>query len=137
VGLMPNTIYDIARNWFALARIDWTVANLILLAYAGPPIFHPEDETVADIAAHGETTLIGTSQAMLTQTVSREGYLQTSNVVIPNVPIGDPLTHFVMTLSANTPLLFIDDATDLPFTPNGLDIVVTPDWLERRGWGRL
>ena len=70
-------------------------------------------------------------------TVSSEGYLQTTNVVFEEVPIGFPITHFVMTLSAQVPLLFVDEALNLPAEPNGLDIIVTPDWLARRGWGRL
>ena len=33
-------------------------------------------------------------------------------------------------------VLFIDEAVELPFAPNGLDMVVTPDWSKNRGWWR-
>jgi hypothetical protein len=32
--------------------------------------------------------------------------------------------------------LFIDDAEGLPFTPNGLDVLIEPDWLLERGWAK-
>jgi hypothetical protein len=137
MGVMVNSIYDTARQRFALALIDWSTAPLVLLAYSGEPVFHAEDATITDITDRGETLLISTSQDIVTQNVSAQGYLQTDNVVFEAVPIGYPITHFIMTLSAVTPLLFIDEAYDLPFVPNGLDVVVTPDWLEQRGWGRL
>ena len=64
-------------------------------------------------------------------------------VVIPAVPIGAPLTHFIMATygqpawSDGVPLLYLDEVLNLPFEPNGLDVVVTPDWLQQRGWGRV
>lgn len=132
-----NTIYDIARNRFALAMINWSDAPLFLLAYSGEPEFVPDDETISEITARGNTLLLSTSQPITNRSVSLQGYLQTGNVVFEEVAIGFPITHFLMTLSGVTPLLYIDDAMNLPFEPNGLDVVVTPDWLERRGWGRL
>ena len=30
----------------------------------------------------------------------------------------------------------IDEAFELPFVPNGLDLVIQPDWLSARGWFR-
>jgi hypothetical protein len=132
-----NSIYDTARYRFATAGLDWTQIPLILLAYSGTPLFVPEDQTVAAIDGRGQTLRIADSQAILSKAVSPEGYLQTGNVVFETIPIGYPITHFVMSMSATLPLLFIDDAVDLPFEPNGLDVVITPDWLEQRGWGRL
>ena len=142
-GVAVNTIYDIARMQFAKAQINWMTAPLRLLAYTGNPDFHPADTAISEITTRGNTLRISTSLDIVTQNVSTEGFLMTDNVVLPKVPIGYPVTHFIMVLMPGTdpemavPLLFIDDAEDLPFTPDGLDIVVTPDWLEHRGWGRL
>jgi len=132
-----NSIYDIARFRFAMAQLDWTQAPLILLAYSGTPLFVPEDQTIAQIDGRGQTLRIANSQAILSKAVSAEGYLQTGNVMFDAIPIGPPVTHFIMSLSATTPILFIDEAYDLPFEPNGLDVIITPDWLEQRGWGRV
>lgn len=132
-----NDIYDTARQRFALGLIDWSIAPLVLLAYSGEPVFYAGDDTIAGIDARGETLRISTSQAVLQQSVSDEGYLQTGTVTFIEVPIGPPITHFIMSLNAGVPLLYVDEAHELPFTPNGLDVVVTPDWLDERGWGRL
>jgi hypothetical protein len=134
---MPNTIYNTARQRFGLGLIDWSTVPLVLLAYSGEPVFYEDDPTIATIDNRGETLLIAESQVVLEQSVSAEGYLQTGNVVFVEVPIGPPITHFIMSLNAGVPLLYIDQAYDLPFTPDGLDVVVTPDWLDERGWGRL
>ena len=138
-----NTIYDIARSQFAKAQIDWRTAPLRVLAYTGNPDFHHADTDIATITTRGNTLRISISLDIITQAVGPEGYLMTDNVVFREVAIGYPLTHMIMVLMPGTdvelavPLLFIDDAEDLPFTPDGLDIVVTPDWLQHRGWGRL
>ncbi len=139
---LSNTIYDIARSQFAKAQLNWLTAPLRLLAYTGNPEFVPEDDVIEDITARGNTMLISTSQDIITQGVDVHGYLMTDNVVFEKVPIGYPITHFIMVsmpgaVDAAMPILFVDDAEDLPFTPDGLDIVVTPDWLYHRGWGRL
>ena len=139
---MTNTIYDIARMQFAKAQINWLTAPLTLLGYSGNPDFHPADDVISKITARGNTLRIAVSQDIVMQGVTVEGYLQTDNVLFPKVPIGYPLTHMIMVsmpalVEDAVPLLFIDEAEDLPFTPDGLDIVITPDWLEHRGWGRL
>jgi hypothetical protein len=65
--------------------------------------------------------------------------MQTNHVVIPGVPVGPMVSHFTMCRRNATPnlselLLYVDDAEGLPIAPNGLDLVVTPDWLLNRGW---
>lgn len=137
-----NSIYDVARQNFAKALLDWTSVPLALLAYSGGPEFHPEDRTVGEINAHGTTLFVKQSQDIITQTVDAQGYLQTDNVVFETVPVGPPITHFVMisqgtSLASSLPILYIDEADEMPFAPNGLDVVVTPDWFANRGWGRV
>lgn len=137
-----NSIYDIARYQFAVAMINWQTAPLVLLAYSGEPEFVPEDTSINDITTRGNTLMVKQSQTVLGKNVTTQGYLQTADVVFETVPVGFPITHFIVankpsTLPLATPLLYIDEAENLPFTPNGLDIVVTPDWLAHRGWGRL
>jgi len=60
-------------------------------------------------------------------------------VVIPGVVIGQPVTHFTLVDDQGAEdvlLYYIDEAIDLPFDPNGLDMVIQPDWLSARGWFR-
>ena len=77
--------------------------------------------------------LRGSSLPITSQTVAPDGTAQTNQVIIPGVPIGAPITFFTMS-DADQLILFIDEAVELPFVPNGLDMVVQPDWLEQRGW---
>jgi hypothetical protein len=136
---MVNVPYDQARYWFVTASLDWPVTDLVLVAWAGTPNFVKTDKKVSDIVARGVTTLLGFSLAITEKGVAADGAAQTNDVVIPDVPIGPALTHFTMCRKNATPnlselILFVDDAEGLPFTPNGLDIEVTPDWLQQRGW---
>ena len=89
----------------------------------------------------GLTTKLGYSQPIVGMNVLPDGLGQTGPVVIPAVPIGMPVTHFTLVfhnaVENNSQLiLYIDDAEGLPFTPNGLDMVIQPDWLQGRGWWR-
>jgi hypothetical protein len=129
-----NGIYDQARYQLLTAQLDWRAVPLVLSAWGGTPLFDPTDETVADIIAHGFTE-IGTSMPITHQTVSTDGTAQTDPVLIPAVPIGPSVTWFTFA-AASQLILFIDDADELPFVPNGLDLIVQPDWLAGRGWWR-
>ena len=133
-----NTIYDAARYKLMNALFDWTKTNLVLTCWSGTPTFVPTDATIDDLVLHGVVDR-GASLPITSKTVSPDGTAQTNQVVIQAVPIGAPLTFFTMserkpTYGLSELILFIDEALDLPFDPNGLDIVVQPDWLQRRGW---
>lgn len=137
---MTNAPYDQTRYFWATGALDWRATDLVLVAWAGTPNFVQTDKTVSEIVARGVTTLLGYSQAISGNLVAADGVMQTSDVIIPDVPVGPPLTHFTMcrrnpSIPALSELLFyIDDVYGLPFEPNGLDIEVTPDWLQHRGW---
>jgi len=138
---MTNAIYDAARYRFAIAALDWRAANTLLVAWSGVPDFLPGDTTVAAIKGRGNVEL-GRSLAILAKTVAAAGNLQTGNVVIPAIAAGPTITWFTMCLEQVAPdnaipLLFVDDAENLPFACNGIDVTVQPDWAESRGWGRL
>jgi hypothetical protein len=130
-----NQPYDVARRRFVTAALNWTALDLRLTAWGGVPQFVATDTTLANITGRG-TPLLGTSLPVLVKTVTSDGTVQTDAVVIPDVPVGPDVTHFTLGEVSAALILFIDQALDLPFTPNGLDIVVQPDWLEQRGWFR-
>lgn len=136
---MTNSIYDDARYKLLTAGLNWTTIPLRLAAWGGTPNFVAADKTLANISAR--TPLRGYSQPITSQTVDPGGTAQTNQVVIPKVPVGTDVTWFTMVRdvglqTAAQLILYIDDAVELPFTPNGLDIVVQPDWLKQRGWFR-
>lgn len=135
-----NSIYDIARRWTHVSQFDWPTLDMVLCAFSGTPAFFPTDVTLAQVVSHGVVYVNG-SLDLTGQSVSADGTCQSGPAVIPLVPVGPDVTHFVLfkkLAPANTsqPILFIDDAEGLPFAPNGLDMVVQPDWLQGRGWFR-
>jgi hypothetical protein len=137
---MPNTIYDRARVQLLTAQLDWRTIPLVLTAWSGTPAFNPLHQIIADIVAASGVEL-GHSMEITEQSVSADGTAQTNEVVVPGVPVGSMVTWFTMawlnaTYAQSSLILFIDDAEGLPFDPNGLDMLVTPDWLENRGWWR-
>jgi hypothetical protein len=141
-GVAMNTIYDTARYRFATAQLNWTTQKIVLIVWSGPPTFVATDTKITDIITRATTVAAGHSLQILKQTVSIDGYLQTDQVVVPSVPPGPTLTHFIMASFVTSwndgfPILYVDDVMNLPFDPNGLDIIVQPDWLQQRGWGRV
>jgi hypothetical protein len=138
---LTNTIYNEARRRLATAALNWPVVDLVLIAWTGPPTFYANDKVISDVAAHG-AVLAAYSQTIVHKAVALDGTAQTDQVLLPMVPIGPTITYFTMCQRhATVPeqsqlILFIDEAENLPFVPNGLDIVVEPDWLENRGWFR-
>lgn len=135
-----NQIYDVSRRSLLLAQLNWPAANLVLYAFQGVPAFDPTDAIMTDVLA---TTpgLAGTSQPVTGKTVTLDGVAQTDPIVITAVPVGPDITFFVLgvdlgSMGTSRPVLYIDDAFELPFVPNGLDLVVQPDWLSDRGWFR-
>jgi len=130
-----NQPYDLTRRRFVTAALNWPSLDLRLTALGGIPQFVAADTQISDITSRG-TAVLGASLPIITKTVTADGTVQTDAVVIPEVPIGPDVTHFVLIEASGTLILYIDEAYVLPFVPNGLDIVVQPDWIEQRGWFR-
>jgi hypothetical protein len=140
---VSNSLFNIARYKFATGTLNWSPAlNLVLIAWGGDPVFYETDTSVAAIIARAETTVIAHSQDMAGIAVTSSGWLQSGPALLPTVPIGPPVTHLIIATKAlswndGTPLIYIDTGIDLPFTPDGLDVLIQPDWTEERGWCRL
>lgn len=137
---MSNNVYDRARYEFVTGAFNWPTMELVLAAMAGTPDFVPTDMTIDQVLTRG-TLNLGYSLPVTSRTVAADGTTQTNQVLIPDVPVGQDITWFVLaernaTLPLSQLILFIDEAKDLPFVPNGLDVVIQPDWLENRGWFR-
>lgn len=136
-----NSVYDGARYDLLTASLDWPGDPLRLVAWSGELDFTPADRTVADITTRALAAVVGSSLPITVQSVSANGTAQTNQVVIPAPPVGPPVTFFTMGRKApavgnDELILYIDQALGLPFIPNGLDLVVQPDFLQARGWWR-
>jgi hypothetical protein len=136
-----NSIYDNARYQLLTAQLNWLTMPLVLSAWGGTPGFFPADVKIVDLVTRGFTEL-GFSMAIVGQTVTPDGFAKTNPVLIPEIPVGPSVTWFTfsrLNTSSHTQsqlVLFIDQADVLPFVPNGLDLVIQPDWLAKRGWWR-
>jgi hypothetical protein len=135
-----SSIYDAARVRLLTGNFDWLSFDMLVVAWGGVPTFVPTDIQISELIARGNTKL-GVSLPVTSQSVSSDGTAQTNQIVIPGVPIGQQVTHLTVCERATTEdqsqlILFVPDAVELPFDPNGLDMVVNPDWLEMRGWWR-
>lgn len=135
---MGNQIYDNARRRLLTADLDWQTIELMLVPWDGVPDFVATDTKINNITARGALPR-GYSDPITSQTVTTTGIGQTNLILIPDVEVGPDISWFTMcerkpVLSESELILFIDTGLDMPFTPNGLDLLVTPDWLSRRGW---
>jgi len=137
-----SDIYDRVRYAMLTGAFDWTALGLRLAAWSGELDFAADDTDVDDIEARALATLLGFSLPVTGLTVTTDGRAQTDPIVIPGLTFGQELTFFTFVEyneadeGASTLVLFIDDAFELPFATNGLDITVQPDWIEERGWWR-
>jgi hypothetical protein len=135
-----NDVYDHARYQLLTAQLNWASIPLVLSAWSGTPTFNPAHQTISNIISAGFTER-GHSLAVTQQSVAVDGTAQTNTVIIPGVTVGAPITWFTMaqknaTHTLSMLILYIDEAEGLPFEADGLDMAVTPDWLENKGWWR-
>lgn len=137
-----SDIYDRVRYAMLTGAFDWTALELRLVAWSGELDFDAGDTDVEDMATRALATPLGYSLPVTGLTVTTDGRAQTDPIVIPGLTFGQEITFFTFVEyneadeDASTMVLFIDDAFELPFATNGLDITVQPDWIEERGWWR-
>lgn len=136
-----NALYDVAASAMVAGGFNWLSDDLMLVAWSGTPTFDPSDKTLADVKQHPGVAELGSSLPIVGRAVTAEGIAQTDVVLIPGIPAGQMVTWLTMCRrqgahDASEMILFIDEVEGLPYDPNGLDFVVTPDWAQGRGWFR-
>ena len=121
---MANVLYELARQKFLDADIDWTVdtINAVLIDTDDYTADFLADEFYSDIPA-GAKIQSGT----LLSPTSTNGVADAANLTLSAVT-GDQSEAIVIVKDtgsdATSPLIaYIDSATGLPVTPNGGDIV--------------
>ena len=136
-----NNIYDIGRFSLLTAGLDWRTVDLVVSAWRSPlPSFIATDLNLLAIKARGDIEA-AVSLPINGTAATTDGTARTDSIVLPAVPTGADVTYLTMAVKnavhdQSQLILYIDDALGLPFTPNGLDVVITPDWLQNRGWFR-
>ena len=138
---MSNFPYYRFRCEMLAGQVIWPTESLILVAWSGPLEFFPEDVTVGDITTRAHSVLRGVSLPITGAAIHSHGYAQSDPALIQGITIGATITYFTMarkmgTTASSQLLLYIDEAWDLPWTANGLDLPVQPDWLAMEGWFR-
>ncbi len=123
-------------------NFDWLTTDIVVTMWRGTPDYDQTDETISEIIARGLGSVLGHSLPVTAKSVALDGSVQTNQVVIPTTSVGEEITWFTLSRRAvsidNSSLIyFVDQCDFLPFTTNGLDIVVNPDWTTQRGWFRV
>lgn len=138
-----SDIYNRVRYSMLTGNFDWpSLSALRLVAWDGELDFDAEDLTVNDIITRGLATKLGFSLPVTGLAVTVDGRAQTDPIVIPDLVMGNQITFFTFVELDGVDeddsdlVLFVDDAFELPFSTNGLDVTVQPDWIQERGWWR-
>lgn len=123
---MPNALYDLGRQGFLDGSIDWDTDNIrvILVDAADYTVNLATDNDLADVPAGAR---VATSGNLASKTVT-DGVADAANVIFSSVSgdVSEALVIYQHTGTESTSRLiaYIDTATNLPVTPNGLDIEV-------------
>lgn len=137
---MSNDLYNVARVRMVTASFDWQGTDVFLMAWSGTYKFDEQHRNIADVTAAGGIRR-SVSLPSAFQTYTEEGIVQTSPYLFPLVSIGPPLIFFTLTFGNVVPgqeelIAFYNEGEGLPYEPKGLDVLVQPDWLSKRGWFR-
>jgi hypothetical protein len=132
-----NQMYDDARERLLKAQLNWQNLTLVLLAFDLTSYSYVSTHlTQANIG-----TPVGVSQTLTSPLVSPGGYARTNAGVFIAIPVGPSVKFLVLAEQHATPanrrlIAYTNIASGLPFTPNGGDWVVKPDWANSQGWWR-
>lgn len=135
-----SSLYNRFRERLLSADIAWTGAEIGCVAWTGKYWFDETDRYVSDIVA-SNGAIVSVAERNVTAIAGVGGYAITDPMLFKNVPIGFPVSFLTLTFPSDTIglselICYIDHGEGMPFTPNGLDWIVQPDWLSRRGWFR-
>jgi hypothetical protein len=126
---MANALYDLGREAFLNADIDWTADNIrvILIDSADYTVNLTTHDFLDDVPVAARVATSGN----LASKTSTAGVGDAADVTLSAVT-GDPSEALVIyqhtgTESTSRLIGYIDSATNLPVTPNGGDITIQWD----------
>lgn len=127
---MAKYLYDKAKTAFAKGEIDLLNDDIrvILVDTANYPVSQSTDEFLSDVPV---ASRVATSGALASKTVVDPGVFDAANVTFTSVSgdISEALVGYKHTgVEGTSALIWYDDeASGLPITPNGQDILLTWD----------
>lgn len=135
-----SALFNRFRERLLSADIAWTGAEIGCVAWTGKYYFDETDRFVQDIEA-SNGAVVSVAETNVTAVAGIGGYAITDPMLFRAVPIGAPVNFLTLTfpnlnVGLSELICYIDRGEGLPFTPNGLDWIVQPDWLSKRGWFR-
>lgn len=136
---MANALYDLGREGFLAAEIDWDNAVVKAALVRGYTPNLATHKFVSDVTGAGGT-LVATSGALINKTIAL-GVADADNVTFSTVAAGAPIEHVLVFQSsavtgggdvaagAQRLIALYDSSTGvaLPVTPNGGDIIIAWD----------
>jgi hypothetical protein len=130
-----NQLYARVREQMAKAQFNWVGLVVHPFIWRGPYVFSEAHVSATDVASAGGAPVMAGAQ-LTGMLVKPGGYCTSYPALLPAVAVGAPVTFMTLVDGSQNLIAYIDEAVGLPFTPNGLDWLVQPDWLPRRGWFR-
>lgn len=126
---MATSLYNGSRSRFAKGQINWETATIkAMLVDAAAYTFNATHEFITAIPAGAR---VGTQVALTGLVVTPEGAADAEDLTFPNVtgPSAEALVLYVDggTEGTSPLLIYIDQATGLPITPNTGSIIVQWD----------
>jgi len=135
-----NALYNTARERMVKGMFDWQALDVVLTAWSGPYQYDETNRYSGDIVSR-KGIKRATALKNVASSATVEGIVQTAPYVFTTISIGEPVIFFTMSLRSSQVGLdelvcYLDEGFNLPYEPNGLEVVVQPDWLHQRGWFR-
>ena len=136
-----NRPYAHVREEMLNAVFNWPATDLELQCWTAG-VFDETQMYVSQLVAAGGIPS-AKSTAPIHTFVETGGYASSDGVLLPGASftVGERIVF--MTLSDRTGaladpklVLWVDDAEGFPFVADGLDVLITPDWVLHRGWWR-
>jgi hypothetical protein len=137
---MASFVYNIAKFQLLNGDIDFNAPDDIrVLLLEAATDENPDDVDVAAVLARAGTTelVTYTRGALAAEATTQDDAndraefdandIVFSSVVAQNAIVAYVVYKFITNDASSIPIMFVDDATGLPLTPNGSDITITWD----------
>jgi hypothetical protein len=136
-----NNLYLNARYRMVTGDFDWRTLDVLLAAWSGPYMFDEGHRTNNDVVLAGGIPIAYAEPNASNTIHAQTAIVQTNPILFRQVPIGPPLVFLTQAIRGINELsseliAYYDTGEGLPYAPNGLDVLVHPDWLNQRGWFR-
>lgn len=137
-----NIVYDFARNRMLTGTLNWPSMVARMLVWGGSYTFVAGHTTVANVIAGAGGSPRAISLPATNKVATAAGYAKSDPILVQGLTPGPDITFYTLVedIGGDVPtwrlIGYFDTGIDTPFSPNGLDWKIQPDWLAGRGWFR-